>query len=117
MFGQNSNTGGVAPVSVPMQTAPVAGAGSVTKHEQAARTAPWFLAVLVGLYILWAGVEQHQKAQESIKPSNIAVNVRNLAWFAVTLVLVANLLKIAAAKLAAWNIPGAKMLVRLVGAV
>lgn len=77
----------------------------------------WVLVVLVGLYLLWAIVHQHEKVQEQIKPSNVAVNLHNLFAIALPVIVFILLLKVFTAKYQAWGLPGGDVLSQVVGAL
>lgn len=76
---------------------------------------PIGLVLLLGLYFLWAIVEQHEKIRSAVKPQAIGVNLRNIAVIMLTVILGLNLAKITVGKLAAWGIPGAGFAKMLVG--
>jgi hypothetical protein len=89
--------------------------GSAAQASGPAKWFPVWLAIGLALYFVWAVLEQHERIRSAVKPQNIGVNLRNLAVILVTVVLGLNLLKILAAKLCAWGVPGADTVVMLVG--
>ena len=103
------------------------GIGSLSGGNVASRTAqsaapdslaltPWFLVTLIVIYLVWAAVEQHQRIKESIAPSNIALNVRNILAISFTAIVGIVWLKILFTKLTAWGVPGAAAVARIVAA-
>jgi thiosulfate reductase cytochrome b subunit len=84
---------------------------------------PFFLVVLVLLYVSYALLEQHERLRSALKPENIAVNLRNIVVMLLTVILGINVLKIAAAKCVAWfgDFPmlgsAARFFAKLMGAV
>ena len=64
----------------------------------------WWL-VLLGLYVVWAVVHEHEGVQKSLQPSNIRVNLHNLLVIALGVVIALPLAKFFLAKVTVW-IPG-----------
>ncbi len=94
------------------------GKGAAAKSNEAHEIAtPWALAALVFLYLVWAVLEQHQRVRNQLRPQNIALNVRNLIAIVLPVIIGISLLKILATKLVGWGVPGANLLLRLVGGV
>ncbi len=77
---------------------------------------PWFLVTLIIVYLVWAAVEQHERIKESVSPSNIALNVRNILAISFTAIIGIVWLKILFTKLTAWGVPGAAAITRIVAA-
>lgn len=88
---------------------------SSSQMSGVAQSFPIVLALLFGLYFLWAIVEQHEKLKSAIKPQNVGLNLRNIGVILITVILGLNLLKILSGKLCAWGVPGSKWFVTLVG--
>ncbi|SRR5258708_28237624 len=76
---------------------------------------PIGLVIALGLYFVWAMLEQHEKIRTAVKPQAIGLNLRNIAVIIVTVILGLNLAKIVVGKLSAWGIPGAGFAKMLVG--
>lgn len=121
MLGSIASTGSGAVNSA------TSGIGSLANGNTASRTAqngapdslaltPWVLVTLVVIYLVWAAVEQHQRIKESIAPSNIALNVRNILAIAFTAIIGIVWLKILLTKLTALGVPGAASVARIVAA-
>lgn len=121
MLGSIASTGSGAVNSA------TSGIGSLANGNSAARTAqsaapdslaltPWVLVTLVVIYLVWAAVEQHQRIKESIAPSNIALNVRNILAISFTAIIGIVWLKILLTKLTAIGVPGAAAVARIVAA-
>jgi uncharacterized protein YacL len=85
------------------------------KTMSATHKGVWALAVVFVLYLVWAFASKHQKVQESLKPSNIEVNLYNLLIIWLAVVVSVPLSKVLLVKLAAWHVPGAKTLLAVVG--
>lgn len=64
--------------------------------------------VILGLWMVWAVVQQRQRIKDQIQPSNIALNFHNLITFLLSALIIFGLWKIFLAKCIAWKIPGAK---------
>ena len=77
---------------------------------------PWWLLGIVGLYLIWALVIQHERIKESLQPANIAANLHN--WVVITVAAVGGIVlgKVLFTKLAALGIPGAAQLAQVFGA-
>lgn len=65
------------------------------------------LLILVGAYLVWAVVVQHEKLQESLRPANLAVNVHNFINVGLMAAIFLVVGKILTAKAVLWKIPGA----------
>lgn len=91
-----------------------AGASSASSVNKQSFTFPFVLAGLVILYLVYAIIERHEKLAGAIKPSNVAINLRNIAVILVPVVLGLNVLKILGAKLVAWGVPGARYFLQIV---
>lgn len=125
MFGSSANgisAGGTVRGAV---NAPVlAGGNTAARNAQLSDSGstpglaltPWLLIVLAAMYLIWAGIEQHERIRESLEPSNIAFNLRNLALIGITAILGIVILKIAFTKLVAWGVPGAATVNQIVAA-
>lgn len=77
---------------------------------------PWLLVAFFALYIIWAAIEQHERIRESVEPSNIAFNLRNLAIIGLTATLGIVILKVVFTKLVAWGVPGSAAINQIVAA-
>jgi uncharacterized protein YacL len=109
-FGVNT-AGGLAGGNV--ASANYQGSASV---NGAVNAIPWVIVSFVVLYLVWAMVEQHERVRNAIEPSNVAINVRNLAFVAFTAILGIVILKVAFTKLTAWNVPGAAQVLQVIAA-
>ena len=89
--------GGSAQVAAGVQSSGLQ--GSVSK-------VPILLVAIVGAYLLWAVVIQHEKIQESLRPANVAVNLHNFVNIGLMAGIFLVVGKILTAKLVAWNVPG-----------
>lgn len=116
MFGRSGQIATYAAPS-PVNTAPQAAAsssrtGGAAPHPSAIYT----LLGLIAVFFAWGILQyHHHRIRETIRPSNIAANLHNLLIFMVMLILSANVLKIAAAKYAARNLPGGATVASLLG--
>ena len=118
MIGQRSSltpTKDFAQMAVP--TAAASNGASRRNQSDASKRSfafPFVLAGLVGLYLVYAVLERHEKISGAIKPSNMAINLRNIAVILVPVVLGLNVLKILGAKLVAWGVPGSRYFLQIV---
>lgn len=82
-------------------------AGIQADHAAAPDLTPWVLVGLLGLYLLWAVIERHQRVRDQVQPRNLAVNLRNLAAIILPVILGIALLRILLVKLKVWtsNVP------------
>lgn len=120
MFGSSAamNTQRTVPLAGPAPTPtassgrPQASAVAANQQDSLAWT-PWILVTLLGLYVVWALVERHQKVRGLIQPKNLALNLRNLVAILIPVVLGLSLIRIFLVKLNVWvsGIPGVSNLV------
>ena len=99
---QVSATAPLGGAGVPISSASAGRQGPVAEEEQHDTLTPWALLGLLIVYVVWAVLEQHQRIKAQIRPSNIAMNLRNLAAIILPVILGIALLKVALAKLHAW---------------
>lgn len=103
-------------------TAVASGSNASAKYQGSASVngavtaIPWVVVTFVVLYLVWAVVEQHERIQNAVEPSNVAINVRNLIFVAFTAILGIVLIKVAFTKLTAWGVPGAAEVLQVVAA-
>lgn len=88
---------------------------SLSAHEDAATKTPIVLAAVTALYILWAVIERHNKVQDTVKPANAAVNLRFIALVTLAAIVGRNLLVVLFTKLVVWKVPGARVMLHLLG--
>lgn len=69
--------------------------------------APWVLLVMVGLWLVWAVIIQHERIRESFQPANIAANIHNFISVGIMASIFLVSAKIATTKAAALGLPGA----------
>lgn len=90
------------PLFAPAQTTP-----QNSSNGSANTIAPVLMFfILLGLYVVWALVERHEKVQQSVQPHAMGINVRNLLVIVLPVILMIPLLKIAAGKWKAMGLPG-----------
>jgi len=91
-------------------------AQSFTGMQGSLPQTPWWLLGIVGLYLAWALVIQHERIKESLQPANIAANLHN--WIIITIAAVGGIVlgKVFFTKLAALGIPGAAQMAQVFGA-
>lgn len=61
---------------------------------------PVTILVLIGIYLTWVFVHQHEKVQEQLEPKTIAANLHNLFLIGLSAIVSILFLKLATAKLA-----------------
>lgn len=114
---RGDNIGTTAP---PVASAPVASVPTISPSAQQATNAshtrflPWALLALGVLYLAWAWMERHERIQQAIQPGNIATNLLNLVKIVFAVIVGMGFLKLGLAKLAAWHVPGAAFMLRVV---
>jgi hypothetical protein len=78
------------------------GRGATAAEDTHDAVTPWALVGLLVVYLAWALLEQHQRIKSQVRPSNVAMNLRNLVAIILPVILGIALLKIALAKLHGW---------------
>lgn len=118
------STGGMQNPGANTAAAPTASVPSVSpsamqnaSQSTAQKFVPWLLFALGVLYFAWAWLEEHEKIKAAVQPGNIKLNIMNLAKIALSVIVAIGFLKIGLAKLAAWGIPGAAFVLRVVSIV
>jgi hypothetical protein len=94
-----------APLGGAVSGAPIrraSGSGATAQEDTHDSVTPWALVGLLVLYLGWALLEQHQRIKSQVRPSNVAMNLRNLIAIILPVILGIALLKIGLAKLHGW---------------
>lgn len=93
-----ANTGPASQSPIPgaLQTVP-----SLGNVQTPLVAVPVVALVLLGLYLAWALLHQHEKINAQIEPKNIAANLHNLALIALSAIVALVLAKLATVKFAA----------------
>lgn len=99
----------------PVATVPTQSPSSVQSTSTSSnRFVPYALLGLGILYFVWAWLEEKESIARAIKPQNLRVNLLNLLKVVLMVIVGLGFLKLGLAKLAAWHVPGASFLLRLV---
>lgn len=115
MYGRSS-AGAVSTSLTPSASVP-GSSGNKSKGNSSDMATAILLTIVLGLYMVWALVERHQKVQDAVQPKAIALNLRNLAAILLPVVLGLPLLKVAAAKYKAVGGPFGDVIVSYLGSV
>jgi hypothetical protein len=118
MIGSPRN-GTVRDISTAIPNAAVHGAQAGSRPGRGGVPAEEHLAFVLGgaivLYLVYAVLERHERLRDAVKGQNVLINLRNIAVILTTVVVGINLLKVLAAKLVAWKVPGAVHFAHIVG--
>jgi hypothetical protein len=120
MYGRETRASGsrtaqIAPTPPASAPARVGGARSASDSEASSLALfPYVLVLAVGLYFVYALLEQHERFKNAIQPKAIGINFRNIAVIMVTVVLGLTLFKVGAIKLSAAvsNLTGGRVRLR-----
>lgn len=100
------------PIAIPNAAAPTSSGAAGTNASGSRMTGSAFpsaiaFAVLVGIYLLWALLQQHEKFRDQVQPKNIAFNFHNLFGIFLNVVVALGLVKLLLAVANKFMIPGA----------